>query len=238
MTCAFFRRSGSLLLTLAVASSWLPSRVEAVPAMDGKKGTLNCGDPGNRSICLDCCTDDDCPCEQNACLACCTDDDGCDIVNEPPTTALTGLAIKLAAAVGAVKIQFERKGGMKGGLPTVGIKLKETFLSGPARRVVTLRAHLSGADASLGGLLFPIAFLASGPRALDTLRARGLDVSLVGGPPAQTCQDVLPAPVCATLARRLSASIDAALAAGDGVERPAFLAQAAALGFPPCEFIC
>lgn len=221
-------------IALAVTSSWLPSRVEALDDMDGIRGTINCGDPGNRSICLDCCTDDDCPCQQNACLSCCLDDDGCDIVNEPPTTGLTGLTIKLAAVVGAVKLQFQRKGVMKGGLPTVDIKLKETFLSGPQRPVVTLRAQLTGPDASLGGLLFPIAFLDSGPGALDTLRARGLDVSLVGSPPVQTCQDVLPAPVCTTLARRLSASIDSALAVGDGVERAAFLAQAAALGFPPC----
>ena len=231
MTHALLRRSGSLLLALAIASSWLPSRVEAVPDMDGIRGTINCGDAGQASICLDCCTDDACPCEQNVCLACCLDDDGCDTVNEPPTA---GLTLKLAAAVGAVKLQFQRKGDMQGALPTVAIKLKETFLSGPARRVVTLRAQLTGPDASLGGLLFPIAFLASGPGALDTLRAQGLDVSLVGSPHVQTCQDVLPASVCTTLARRLSASIDSALGAGDGVERAAFVAQAAALGFPPC----
>lgn len=234
MTRAFLRRSGSLLLALAVASWWLPARVEAVPDMDGVRGTINCGDAGTASICLDCCTDDACPCEQNVCLACCLDDDGCDTVNEPPTTGFTGLSIKFAAVVGAVKLQFQRKDGIKGVVPTVGIKLKQTFLSGPARRAVTVRAQLTGADASLGGLLFPIAFLDAGPAALDSLRARGLDVSLVGLPPLRTCQDALPASVCTMLARRLSAAIDSALATGDGVERAAFVAQAVELGFPPC----
>ena len=168
------------------------------------------------------------------CLACCLDDDGCDIVYEPPTTGFTGLSLKVAAVVGAVKLQFQRKDGVKGGMPTVGIMLKQTFLSGPAKRVVTLRAQLTGPDASLGGLLFPIAFPDSGPGALETLRARGLNVSLVGSPPLRTCQDVLPAAVCSMLARRLSASIDSALATGDGVERAAFVAQAVDLGFPPC----
>jgi len=134
------------------------------------------------------------------CLACCLDDDGCDIVYEPPTTGFTGLSLKVAAVVGAVKLQFQRKDGVTGGTPTVGIKLKQSFLSGPAKRVVTLRAQLTGPDASLGGLLFPIAFPDSGPGALETLRARGLNVSLVGSPPLRTCQDVLPAAVCSMLA--------------------------------------
>lgn len=227
---AFLRTFGFLLLALAVTAS----RVQAVPILDGKKGTINCGDAKWASICLDCCTDDTCPCEQNVCLACCLDDDGCDVINEPPTTGFTGLELKVSAVVGSVKLQFQRKDGIKAGQPTVGVRLKQTFLSGPRKPVITLRAQLTGPDASLGGLLFPIAFLASGPAALDTLRAQGLNVSLVGAPPAQTCQSVLPAEACTTLARRLSSSIDAALGAGDGVERPAFIAQAVTLGFPPC----
>jgi hypothetical protein len=237
MVCSRAAKCVGFVLALAFACWWSLSPAGAVPVQDGKKGTVNCGDPGLKSICGECCVNDDCPCDQDVCLSCCLDDDGCDVVDDPPTTAITGTHIKVNAIVGNVKLQFERKGGTKGGLPSITVKLKQIFDTGDGKRIVTMKTRLTGADASLGGLLFPIAFLGLGTNALDAVRAQGLDVSFVDSPPGRTCQDVLPAQTCTTLASRLSASIDSALAAGDGVERTAFLTKAAAIGFPPCQII-
>jgi hypothetical protein len=235
MVCFRFGKYVGLVLALVLASWWSLSPAGAVPNTDGKKGTVNCGDPGLKSICGECCVNDDCPCDQDVCLACCLDDDGCDVVNDPPTTAITH--IKLNVIAGNVKLVFERKGSTKGGLPSISVKLKEIFDTGDGKRVVAMKTQLSGADAPLGALLFPIAFLGFGTNALDTVRAQGLDVSFVDGPPGRTCQDLLPAQTCTTLASHLSAAIDSALGHGDGVERTAFLTKAAAIGFPPCQII-
>ena len=205
---------------------------------NGNSEILNCGDPDNKDICLQCCvSDDDCECKQNACLDCCIEPP-CPIVNIPPTTALTFPPLRLKLTVGKIKVQFERKGKLAGGQLVVDVKLTETFVSTISKQTIALKTELVGANAGIGGLVYPVAYLGRGDGALDALHAQGLDVSFAGTPPAQTCQALLGSDACTALAQHLSETIDSALGTGDGTERIAFLDVVQALGYPPCQLIC
>ena len=234
--CALARRrvSGSFLLSLSHAGGRFRPPAPYLFKM-GRRGPST-GDPGLKSICGECCVNDDRPCDQDVCLSCCLDDDGCDVVDDPPTTAITGTHIKVNAIVGNVKLQFERKGGTKGGLPSITVKLKQIFDTGDGKRIVTMKTRLTGADASLGGLLFPIAFLGLGTNALDAVRAQGLDVSFV-----DTRRTDLSG-------RAAGADVHDAGQPPLGLDRlrpgrrrwgraHCVLTKAAAIGFPPCQII-
>jgi len=197
---------------------------------------LNCGDPDNKDICLQCCTDDDCQCMKNACLDCCVEPP-CPIVDEPPTTALQFPPLRLKLNVGKTKLQFERKGRLVDGQLVVDVKLAETFVSTISKQTITLRTELVGANAGLGGLVFPVAYLDLGAGALDALHAQGLDVSFAGTPPAQTCEALFGSTACTALAQHLAESIDSLLGTADATERDAFLSAVQTLGSPPCQII-
>jgi len=101
---------------------------------------------------------------------------------------------------------------------------------------VSLQTTLTGADAAVGSLLYPVAFLGMGANALDALRAQGYDVSDSRKSPAATCQGAMLRPEgCTDLANQLARTLDAALATGDSVERGPFLAGVQTLGFESCQ---
>ena len=142
--------------------------------------------------------------------------------------------IRLNALLGGVKLTFKRK-GLKDG--SVDVKLKEALVSMPTFRKSTMSvgAQLTGADAALGSLLYPVAFLTLGESALATLQARGYDIAIAKAAAAQTCQDVLPEEVCTALAKQLARSLYALIAVGADGERAAFLDGIEALGHGPCN---
>ncbi len=214
----------------------LPLGVAHAKPNNGNSEVLNCGDPDNKDICLQCCTEDDCQCMQNACLDCCVEPP-CPIIDVPPTTALMFPPLRLKLTVGRIKLQFERKGKLVGGQILVDVKLTETFASTISKRTISLKTELGGANAGIGGLAYPVAYLALGAGALDALHAQALDVSFAGNPPAQTCQVLLGSQACAALAQHLAETIDSALGTGDGTERNAFLSAVQTLGYPPCQII-
>jgi len=221
---------------IVILTAILPLGI-AHAANNGNSEILNCGDPDNKGICLQCCTGpDDCECTQNACLDCCIEPP-CPIVNEPPTTALTFPALHLRLTVGKIKLQFERKGKLVHGQLIVDVKLAETFASTISKQTFTVKAELSGANAGIGGLLYPVAYLGLGASALDALHAQGLDVSFAGDTPTQTCQALFGSQACTALAQHLAESIDSALGTGDASERAAFLSAVQTLGYPPCQII-
>jgi hypothetical protein len=220
-----------------VLSAVLDSGLAQAKPSNGNSEVLNCGDAGNKDICLQCCvSDDDCQCMQNACLDCCVDPP-CSIIDVPPTTALTFPPLRLKLIVGKIKLQFERRGRLLGNQLVVDVKLAESFTSTISKHTIVLKTELTGANAGIGGLAYPVAFLGLGTAALDALHNQGLDVSFTGAPPAQTCPPLLGSQVCTALAQHLAESIDAALGTGDATERSAFLSAVQTLGYPPCQII-
>jgi len=201
------------LMTLSLA------RTTQAKDNDSPTPILNCGDPKN-GICVECGVP---PGE----LACC--DPSCEIIHQPPTT---GIALHLKYAFGGTLLDFSRTPIPKNDQPVVEIRLKEALVSSRIRKTFRFKVDLTGADAGLGGLLYPIAFLGGGTSAIDTLRAQGYDVSVAAGA-AQPCQAVLPAQTCLDLANQLSKSIDASLSVGNR-ERDDFLRGVQAIGYAPC----
>jgi len=110
--------------------------------------------------------------------------------------------------VGGLRLQFERKIGANG----VDLKLKASFLQKVFPKGLTLKAHLTGDDAQIAGLLFPILFLAQGESAANTLSSNGYDVNVEGTFP--TCQSLFPEQLCNDLAFGLSRSIYGAIGVG------------------------
>lgn len=217
-------------LTLQFASA-LAAPVQEEP------DTLNCGDPDVQRVCIECDGHED------PALACCDYENGqptCKIVNVPPTTGFTGPTIKIKAAAAGAQVlaqaSFQRKPQPKAGETLYQVKLQESIVvAAVTKRVVSLKVTLAGADAGIGSLLYPVAFLGIGTSALDALHAQGLDVSLVGAAPSQTCEAVLGTEFCGGLATQLSKTIDASLPVADRTERDAFVAGVQALGYGPCQ---
>jgi hypothetical protein len=118
-------------------------------------------------------------------------------------------------------------------LDGVDIALKVGFLKAVFPKALSLRAHLTGADAQVGALLYPVLFLGAGDRAPDLLHALGYDVTITGTSP--TCQSLFPGQYCTDLVLGLTTRIEAALDGGIQGEAAAFEAGVAALGLATCQ---
>ena len=134
-----------------------------------------------------------------------------------------------------VTTSFKRIGGSKSGVDFVKVSFQNLVLDSIdgklVRHKVKVNAEITGADAGLGSLLYPVAALGMGNGALGAIKALGYDVSINGT--LAPCQDQLPTGTCSDLARQLSRAIDAAFGPGDDPDRTQFRGAAGALGFPP-----
>ena len=149
-------------------------------------------------------------------------------------TPITPLSISLTAD--GVKIACKRKGGGTKTKPFLRFTFTTVFTtkaeSTPPQRV-TINVKLTGADAEIGSLLYPVVFLGNGAGAIDALHGQGYDVA-VEDLGSTVCQDVLPAPTCSSLATQLAKAIGAVLAIGDTAELTPFLDGVSNLGYPTC----
>ncbi|HZR81893.1 MAG TPA: hypothetical protein VFD92_12405 [Candidatus Binatia bacterium] len=156
---------------------------------------------------------------------------GCNIILGQTAPIAT---LKLNESIGGLKLMLQRK-ELNGGV--VSVKLKEGIVgttSLPKGRL-SAAAILTGADASVGSLLYPVAFLLFGEAAIDQLQSRGYDVFLVDGGVPKTCQAVLTNEFCTAFAKQLAQSIDELIQVGDPADRDAFLQGIQTLGFSPCD---
>ena len=152
----------------------------------------------------------------------------------PPSNP-TPEPVDLRLTIGGARLTYSRKFRIQG--PTqqqfFEITLRQVFHSRVSRQTLLMKVKLTGTDADLGSLLYPVAFFATGTGALDALHAQGLDVSIMGAAPSKTCQAMFPASTCTLLANQLAQGIAGTLAEGN-VDRSAFLYHVQNMGLTPC----
>jgi hypothetical protein len=214
-------------LCVVAVSLALLTAPRVVLADPNNSGTVNCGDPNTKDACLECCSTLTCIGK----ITCCPLIGTCTIVNK----AVRGTSfppLKLNVTVGGLKLQFQRTGNDT----ETNVKLKASFLPGVFPKGLSFKARLTGTDARLGGLLYPVTFLEIGGGALNMLHTHGYDVT-VDEASLPTCQAMFPAQACVDLANALSKSIDSALGMGIRAEVSAFEAGTQALGLASCPGI-
>jgi hypothetical protein len=212
-----------------------PSSVRSTDNPGGETGILYCGDEGIAAACLEC--------DKGGVLACCDYDMGerlCTVSPDPPPTALESpVDVKFTGA--GLLIQCEVDSAIRNGELVVSVSLRETIVAtSPPKRIATLKARLTGPDAMIAGLLYPVAFLAFGTSAADVLQQQGYDVSVaITGSPLICHEGLSTNQGCPQLATQLSKSIDAVLAVGtSNPRRDQFLRGVEQLGYPPCQIVC
>lgn len=198
---------------------------------------INCGDPWNLTHCIECCNWPSPTCDEHA-NTCCpfADSKQCPIVNNPPKTSVV-------LAVGSVQLTFESATQGKGGSgQQFHITLEAVSRSKIAKQQggapkLKIKTRLTGADASVGSLLYPVALLGLGTDPLDALHAQGYDVSIKGKAPSNSCPAIFSSQFCTALANQLAQGIAASLVQGDPAARAAFIQGVQGLGFAPCQVI-
>ncbi len=156
-------------------------------------------------------------------------------------SSATPVSVNLTA--GGTKLACKRKGGSSKGQVFFKVTFKIVFVSSvsapvrngstPAHQKVDLKVKLTGNDAAIASLLYPVVFLGDGNGALDALHGQGYDVEAVDLG-STLCQDVLPAQTCTDLATQVAKTIGATLDVGDASELNPFLDGVSNLGFPTC----
>ena len=217
--------SRPVLFVYVLVALSLPCTAHAVDDGPSFSGTVDCSDSSTSSSCIECCSG------QPGCtfgkITCCPLTGDCTVTGggggKPPP-------LKLAITAGGMKLQFERKLASDG---DATIKLKVSFLKKVFVQKLSIKAQLSGSDARIGGLLFPIVFLGQGSSAEGSLQGAGYDVTVTGSLP--TCQSIFPDQLCSELATALSRAIYGALGVGIRTEVQEFLDGTNGFGFGPCQ---
>jgi hypothetical protein len=146
---------------------------------------------------------------------------------------LSDLALGIASR--GSKFTFKRKQGGKPPLEYVKVTMSQiivTTRSGlPEKVKVGVKATITGEEAQLASLIYPLKKLTHGAAAATDLQNSGWDFDVVDT--SRPCQDVLSSDECLTLAHQLSKTIDASLVNAPVEERDGFRQAAAVLGVPP-----
>jgi hypothetical protein len=123
-------------------------------------------------------------------------------------------AVQSQRVAGGLKLLFQRTGDTAG----ADIKLKASLLPQLFPKAAAFKARLTGADARIAGLLYPLAWFANGSSAEDVLHAAGYDVTVTTLGTSSLCQDHFTAEICGRLANQLARSIAASLEVAIGEE--------------------
>ena len=203
---------------------------------DPQPEVLNCGHPGWRDLCFECCPECDGTQPEPRLICCEYDENGakCIIINEPPTTGFTAGDITIKHAYSGLKLELKRKEIVRGGQLLVKLALKGQLATPGVRKRFAMKGTISGTDASIGSLAYAVAFIGLGDAALGRLQAQGKDIALIPSGAALGCDASFTASDCLLLALQMARLIDGALPP-DGDERIGFLQSVAPLGFSPCS---
>ena len=207
------------LLVLAVVVTVAGARAETNTT--NNSGTINCSEGSAQSSCAECCS---IGCGLR--ISCCPLSGPCTVTNKPSPPPL-----KLKVQAGGLNLQFQRL--IKPDY--VDVKLKAAFIKGTFPQGINMKVRLTGPDARIAGLLYPVVFLNQGDAAITNLNIGGYNVSLVGAP--ATCQSLFPAAACTEMAVGLSRSIQGGIGVFGKAEFDAFLTGVNGFGLGPCSII-
>ena len=221
--------SGMLrVFLLAVAFLSMATNVGAAGDKPTNTGVVDCSNPGSAVGCYECCS--------GSCglrVTCCPLSGPCTVKpGGPPSTGPLSLAFKLKLAVAGLALQFQRVIKSDG---AVDVKLKASFIKGTFPQSVNAKVRLTGADAQIAGLVWPVAFLGQGTNAGSALTGAGISASIEGSP--VTCQEILPAQVCTDMAVGLSRHIQGGLGVAEKGDLDRFKDAVDGMGLGPCGVI-
>jgi hypothetical protein len=208
---------------LAGALLVVPMASFAADNEPNSSGTVNCGDTNTGGACIECC--DGTPACSVGRIHCCPLSGECVVTNKPSGPP----PLKLAVTAGGLKLQFARKITDEG----VDVKLQISFLKKVFPRSLKLKAILTGGDAQISGLVFPIVFLAQGDAALGSMQTAGYDVTATGKLPK--CDSLFPTELCSDLTATLSRVLYGAVGSGARQELQDFLDGVNGFGIGPCQ---
>ena len=219
--------SKSMIRALSIAAMGAAVLLTSVPASaeddgDNNTGTVDCGNTNTKNACSECCTT---PAGCVLTIHCCPLSGPCTVVNKPSSTTLP---LKLKLDVGGWKLQFQRT--IKDDY--VDVKVKATFLKQIFPKGVNAKVRLTGPDAQLAGLVWPVAFLGQGDAAPTSLANAGIDVTIDGAP--ATCQSLFPPEACTDMAVGLSRNVQGAIGVAAKPELNPFLDAVNSMGLGPC----
>jgi hypothetical protein len=185
-------------------------------------GVINCGDENTRKVCHECCSG---PCST---ITCCPLSGPCDVINKP-SGGSPPLKLKLVAGGWNVQLQRVIKPDY------VDVKLKASFLKKIFPKGMNVKVRLTGPDAELGGLVYPVAFTGQGTNTPTALANAGVNVTIEGTP--TTCQSFFPAQACTDMAVGLARQIQGALGVASREDLDAFVDAVSNMGYGPCGII-
>jgi hypothetical protein len=216
------------VVLLAAAFLSVSQSVRAETTKPTNTGVVDCGSPGSAVSCAECCS--------GSCglrISCCPLSGPCTIKpGGPPSTGPLSLAFQLKLAVAGLNLQFQRQIKSDG---SVNVKLKGSFIKGTFPQTVNAKVKLTGSDAQLAGLVWPVAFLGMGDGAGSALSTAGISASIEGAP--TTCQAILPAQVCTDMAVGLAHHIQGGLGVAEKDDLNRFLDAVNGMGLGPCNII-
>jgi len=212
---------------LAAAFLSVSQNVRAEGTKPTNTGVVDCGVPGSAVGCAECCSGS---CSGR--ISCCPLSGPCTIKpGEPPSTGPLSLAFQLKLTVAGLKLQFQRI--IKPDY--VDVKLKGSFIKGTFPQSVNAKVRLTGPDAQIAGLVWPVAFLGQGNNAGSALSTAGINTTIAGTP--VTCQAILPAQLCTDMAVGLSRNIQGGLGAAEKDDLNRFIDAVNGMGLGPCGVI-
>lgn len=211
-------------LSIAAMAGFLMTPVPASAEDNGTNntGTVDCGDTNTKNACAECCTT---PGSCVLTITCCPLSGPCTVVNKPSSSPLP---LKLKLVVGGWSLQFQRT--IKA--DAVDVKVKASLLKSIFPKGVNARVRVTGPDAQLAGLVWPVAFLGQGDGAATSLANAGIDATINGTP--VTCQSLFPAEACTDMAVGLSRTVQGAIGVAAKPELNPFLDAVNGMGLGPC----
>lgn len=185
-------------------------------------GVVDCGDPATALACAECCS---VSCFR---ISCCPLVGPCTIKNPGPPGGPLNTAFNLKLVVAGLNLQFQRS--IKADF--VDVKLKASFVKKTFPHGVNAKVRLTGSDAAIAGLVWPVAFLGLGDGAGTALANASISVTIAGTP--ITCQSLFPSQVCTDMAVGLAHHIQGGLGVGEKDDLTRFLDAVNGMGLGPC----
>jgi len=216
------------LLFVVLASTLLSVASVGWAADNGNNtGVIDCTNSSTASACAECCTGPGCGLR----ITCCPLSGPCTIKGQPSGPGPLNAALKLKFSFGALNVQLQRTVKPD----DVEVTLKAKFVKKTFPKGVNAKIQITGPDAEIASLVWPVAFLGQGDNAGTALANAGFNATITGTP--VTCQSLLPAQACTDMAVGLAGSIQGGIGVADTDELTRFTDAVNNMGLGLCGII-